>query len=75
MQLAPDPELFTQVFGSPSPPPLALPPLGTIMAVLEQAAARCWGCEWVRQPLSDQEWQQVVQRQAAYPAKVLKTRA
>jgi hypothetical protein len=43
--------------------------------VLEQAAARCWGCTWVRQPLSDQEWQQVVQHQAAYPAKVLKTRA
>jgi lipoate-protein ligase A len=75
MQLAPDPDLWAQVFASPAPPPLALPPPATIMAALEQAAARCWGCAWVRQPLSDQEWQQVIQRQAADPAKVLKTRA
>jgi lipoate-protein ligase A len=75
MQLAPDPDLWAQEFASPAPPPLALPPPATIMAALEQAAARCWGCAWVRQPLSDQEWQQVIQRQAAYPAKVLKTRA
>ncbi len=66
MQLAPDPDLWVQVFASPAPPPLILPPPATIMAALEQAAARCWGCAWVRQPLSDQEWQQVVQRQAAY---------
>ncbi len=69
MQLAPDPDLWAQVLGSPAPPPLALPPPATIVATLEQAAARCWGCEWVRQPLSDQEWQQVIQRQAAYQAR------
>lgn len=57
MRLAPDPELFAQVFGAsrsshcqvPLPP---LPPLEEIIAALVEAATTCFGVEWLPQPWS-----------------------
>lgn len=65
MRLAPDPQLFARVFGEATPP-LRLPLqqrgdalIQTVAATLTQAAADCFGVEWVEQPLSEDEWQAI----------------
>ncbi|MEQ8540449.1 MAG: biotin/lipoate A/B protein ligase family protein [Coleofasciculus sp. D1-CHI-01] len=65
MRLEPDAQLFTQVFGESSPVRLPLTQRGddlrqTVIEALTQAAADCFGVEFVVQPLSDQEWQQIL---------------
>lgn len=63
IRLAPDPDLFAQVFGTPlSPPTLPFPPpqtpaaLQPIVQALATAAQHCFGGTWVEQPLSATEW-------------------
>ncbi len=65
MQIGGDPDLFEQVFQTPAPPPLpqSLPALPTLIEVLTEAAAHCLGVELRTQPLSPQEWQQVIKGQ------------
>ncbi|MEO0946869.1 MAG: biotin/lipoate A/B protein ligase family protein [Cyanobacteria bacterium J06641_5] len=61
MCLAPDPQLYAQVFGAPflAEQKRSLPPQATIVAALCQAAQDCWGIELVEQPLMPQEWLEI----------------
>lgn len=68
MRLEPDTQLFAQVFGEASPVNLPLTQRGddlkqTVIEALTQAAADCFGVEFVVQPLSDQEWQEILAMQ------------
>lgn len=58
MRLDPDPDLYEQVFQTPAPAVDALPPLPpveVIVATLTQAAADCFGCTFLTQPLNPAE--------------------
>ncbi|MGF1566548.1 MAG: lipoate--protein ligase family protein [Nodosilinea sp.] len=64
MPLTPDGELFQRVFKVPVTPPsqgnaLRSPTRSEIIAALTAAAARCFGCQLVAQPLMPQEWQAI----------------
>lgn len=64
MRLAPDPELFWQVFGEQIDAPSGLPQgiesnRLMLVEVLARAAERCFGMQLVSQPLSDEEWRSV----------------
>ncbi len=73
IRLQPDPNLYAQVF-DPSSANIAIRPLGqkivaeemplpaqsTLIATLEQAARDWFQIELVTQPLSEQEWQQIL---------------
>ena len=58
MRLSRDQGLFTQVFGEPAPPPLALQ-IAQLVDALTKAASDYFGIELVVQPLSDAEWQEI----------------
>jgi lipoate-protein ligase A len=67
MRLQPDAELFTKVFGEAAPPPVKLPlvkegdeGLLTIIEALTQAACQCFKIELVVEPLSAQEYQEIL---------------
>jgi len=65
MRLEPDAQLFAQVFGEQSAVNLPLTQQGddlkqTVIEALTQAAADCFGVEFVVQPLSEQEWQEIL---------------
>jgi lipoate-protein ligase A len=71
MRLAPDPALWTQVFGEPVRPLLRFQGtgnrdeqgtarVGDILQALTVAARECLAMECVLQPLSAQEWQEIV---------------
>ncbi len=73
MQLNPDPELWTQVFGKKSALSLQRPLQGSlrnqldleqITATLASAASHCFEAEVVVQPLSPSEWQAVLRQSA-----------
>jgi lipoate---protein ligase len=60
-------ELFNQVFGEPVPPLVQLPIqsegnslIPTVIEALTESAGRCFGIEFVTQPLSELEWQQIL---------------
>lgn len=65
MQLAPDPTLFTQVFGVEPPlPTLPLPLTGdsliqTITTALTLSALECFNVELTVEPLSEAEWTEI----------------
>ena len=66
MGLAPDPELWQQVFQTPGPPPnqaqLAVQnglTLSEVIEALTQASQDCFDCQLVLQPFSQQEWGQI----------------
>ncbi|MEQ8755652.1 MAG: biotin/lipoate A/B protein ligase family protein [Coleofasciculus sp. G1-WW12-02] len=72
IRLEPDAQLFAQVFGEPYAVNLPLTQRGddlrqTVIEALTQAAADCFGVEFVVQPLSDLEWQEIL---ATYPGRV-----
>ncbi len=66
IRLAPDPELWQQVFQTSGPPPnqaqtamqngLAL---SQVIASLTQAATNCFEAQLIAQPLTDQEWGEI----------------
>lgn len=60
-------ELYTQVFGESVPPPVQLPIqmeedrlIPTVIEALTESACRCFGIEFVMQPLSELEWQEIL---------------
>ncbi|MBR8827993.1 MAG: lipoate--protein ligase family protein [Gomphosphaeria aponina SAG 52.96 = DSM 107014] len=55
MLISPNPELFTQVFGTHAPKGIKLP-IETIVEAICHAATHCFDIELVTQPLSDTEW-------------------
>ena len=63
MQLQPDIKLFSQVFGEEvTPAALSLNiPIETIINALVTAAGCCFGVQWVVQPLTEAEWQEIHQ--------------
>lgn len=72
MQLDPDPDLFTEVFGE-TPPKAQFPILaedatllGTVMEVLINAAQRHFQADFVIQPLSEREWAEIHQLACYY---------
>ena len=67
MLLSRNSELFTQVFAEPVPPPVQLPMqmegnnvIPTVIEALTDSACRCFGIEFVTQPLSEIEWQEIL---------------
>jgi lipoate-protein ligase A len=67
IRLSSETGLFTQVFGEPAPPVVELPfnkegdaLIQTVVDALTQAASHCFGIELVTQPLSDEEWQEIL---------------
>lgn len=67
IRLQPDAGLFTQVFGEAAPIPenlaIAQPQkdlIPTVVAALTNAAADCFNIQFVQQPLSNQEWQEIL---------------
>ncbi len=67
MVLSRNSELFTQVFAEPVPPPVQLPMqmegnnvIPTVIEALTDSACRCFGIEFVTQPLSEIEWQEIL---------------
>jgi lipoate-protein ligase A len=67
MLLAPDTELFTQVFGEVALPVIDLPIqergdalIEIVVDALTNAAANCFGVQFVKQPLSEEEWQAIL---------------
>jgi lipoate-protein ligase A len=67
MRLEPDVQLFTQVFGEAAPLKVNLAIalskdalIPTVVDALTHAAADCFGIEFVQQPLSNQEWQEIL---------------
>ncbi|MGQ4646986.1 lipoyl protein ligase domain-containing protein [Lyngbya aestuarii] len=66
IKLEPDPQLFNQVFGEvPSLSNLLFTQresalIQTVMEALTDAAVECFGIELVKQPLSEQEWQEIL---------------
>lgn len=67
MRLEPNLELFTKVFGeaTPSPVSVVIPQQGnelieTVIKALTKAATDCFGIELIVQPLSSQEWQEIL---------------
>lgn len=63
IRLTPDPTLFQQVFGIEMEP-LNLPAISTtdLIAKLTEAAQQCFGVEFQAQPLTDAEWQAILQQ-------------
>ncbi len=66
IRLEPDAQLFTQVFGEATPP-VNLPMsergdalIQTVVDVLTNAAADCFGVQFVNKPLSEDEWQSIL---------------
>jgi lipoate---protein ligase len=57
--LSPDPELFTQVFNEPPPQKMQFL-IPTVVEALTQAAKDCFNIELISQPLSENEWQEVL---------------
>ena len=60
-------ELYTQVFAEPLPPPVQLPIhsegdalISTVIEALTESACRYFGIEFVTQPLSELEWQEIL---------------
>lgn len=67
MVLSRNSELFTQVFAEPVPPPVQLPMqmegnnvIPSVIEALTESACRCFGIEFVTQPLSEIEWQEIL---------------
>lgn len=67
MLLSRNSELYTQVFGEPVPLPVQLPIqmeedrlIPTVIEALTESACRCFGIEFVTQPLSELEWQEIL---------------
>ncbi|PSB22992.1 biotin--protein ligase [filamentous cyanobacterium CCP2] len=64
MQLKPDPELFHRVFGGNLKPPtfphsLEASLSQTVINALLSSARGCFGAEWIVQPLSEAEWEEI----------------
>jgi lipoate-protein ligase A len=64
MRLHPDPDLYKRVFQTPDVTLTQLrahplPPLPQIVETLTQAAAACWGCQFITQPLTQEELQAI----------------
>jgi lipoate-protein ligase A len=57
--LSPDPVLFEQVFGKLPPPPETRA-RQIIVEALTQAARNCFGIEFISQPLSTAEWEEII---------------
>lgn len=67
MLLEPDTELLTQVFGEAALPVMDLPIqergdalIQVVVDALTNAAANCFGVQFVKQPLSEQEWHEIL---------------
>jgi len=76
MCLAPDPQLYARVFGTPLAPAAearSLPPQAAIVAALCQAARDCWGIELVEQPLTAPEWLEIEMLAAAITQDTLRS--